>query len=152
MTSFQRVWRPDSCGCVLKCCSDLWSVITVNLRAVQVVTPRPQRVDDGQQLLLVHGVARLGVEHLLGQEGDGLQALALVLLQHGADGEPRGVGVHDERKLGVGQHEHGSLRDGGLELVEGLPAARAPQSNLTLSLVSSESGAAMALKSLMNLR
>ena len=66
-------------------------------------------MDDGQQLLLVHGVARLGIQHLLRQEGDGLQAVALVLLQHGADGEAGRVRVHDERQLGVRQDEHGRL-------------------------------------------
>ena len=54
--------------------------------------------------------------------------------------------------VGVGQDEHGALRDGRLELRRRPAAAAAPHSNCTLSLVSSDSGAAMALKSRMNLR
>ena len=72
------------------------------LRADEVVTPGGETGDDGELLLLVNGVARLGLAHLLREERNGLEALALVLLQDAPDGKARGIGVHDIGELGVG--------------------------------------------------
>ena len=101
-----------------------------------------QRSDDGKQLLLVHRVASLGIEHLLRHERDRLQTLALILLEHGTDGEAGGISVHDERQIGIGQDEHGSLDDGILQLTECLLLLVAPL-ELDVSLVSSDSGEAI---------
>ena len=121
------------------------------LASMQVVAPGSQRLDDGQQLLLVDGVASLRICHLLRQEGDWLQAIALVLLQHCADGESRCIRVHDEGKAWVRQDENRPLGNRSLQVDE-CGFGGVAHSNLTLSLVSSDRGAAMALKSRMNFR
>ena len=52
----------------------------------QVVAPRLQRVENRQQLLLVHRIALLSGRHLLGHEGDRLQRAVVLLHQRGAGG------------------------------------------------------------------
>ena len=54
-------------------------------------------MDDREQLLLVHGVTGLGRQHLLREEGDRLQTLALILRENGSSGKSGGIGMHDER-------------------------------------------------------
>src|ERR1700722_2358280 len=44
----------------------------LELRAVEIMAPRTQRMDDGEQLLLVNWISCLGVEHLLRKIGDRL--------------------------------------------------------------------------------
>ena len=99
--------------------SDLWSVITVELGAVDWLevkrAPGFEDADDhnGEEIQFVGGgVAGLGGLHLLGEVGDGLHAFALVLHEHGTESESGGVGVDDERKLqvGVGEDQHGVLK------------------------------------------
>ena len=75
--------------------------------ALQIATPRLERMDDGQRLALVGrvarlgrehlAVARLGREHLAGLECHRLQAVAVVLHVGGADGVVGRVDVDRER-------------------------------------------------------
>ena len=89
------------------------------LAPLQVGAPLPEHGDDGQHLLVVRGVPRLGVGHLVRHEGDGLQAAPEVLLQHRAGGEVGRVGVHHVLAVRVRQGEDGGLLQGALQRVEG---------------------------------
>ena len=122
------------------------------LGAVEVGSPGLEGADDREEFLFVSRVASLGGLHLLGEVGDGLQAFALVLHEHGADGESRGISVNDEGQLGVGEDEHRVTLHGVLEGLGRRWLEVSPHVKGTLSWVSSESGAAILLKSLMNLR
>ena len=85
----------------------------------QVVPPSLERDDDGEEFLFVDGVPSLGIQHLLGQIGDGLQSMPLILLKDRAGGESTGVHVNDEGPLGIRKDEHGLLRNRSLEALEG---------------------------------
>ena len=74
--------------------------------ALEVVSPYRERRHDGEQLLLVHRISRLGAHHLLGHERHRLQAVAVVLLQHRADCVAGCVAVHDEFLGWVRQDEN----------------------------------------------
>jgi len=68
----------------------------LELGAVEVGTPGLEGADDGEEFLFMGRVAGLGWLHLLGEVGDRLHALALILHEHGTEGESGGVGVDDE--------------------------------------------------------
>ena len=71
------------------------------LFAGEVVTPRSECMNDGEQLLLMHWIASLSVEHLLGQESYRLQTSTLVLLEHSTDSITRCIGMDNERQLRI---------------------------------------------------
>ena len=92
----------------------------------EIVPPRLERVEDGQQLLLVHRIVALCLGHLLGQERDRPQPVVELLHQHRSRRVARRVRVHDEvaRRIRDGQARRG--HHGRLELLERLLLLRAP--------------------------
>ncbi len=66
----------------------------------------------------MHRVALLCFVHLLGQEGDGTQAVALVLLQHSSQRKARCVRLHHEGKSVVRQRENRGGLNRLLDLIE----------------------------------
>jgi hypothetical protein len=94
--------------------------------AAQIVAPRLERVEDGQQLLLVHGVVALCGSHLLRQERDGPQPLVELLHEHRARRVARRVRVHDELALRVGDGETRRAAHCGFERLERTLLLRAP--------------------------
>ena len=86
--------------------------------ALQVVLPRGECGQNGQQLLLMHRVACLGTHHLLRHERHRLQAVAMILLQHRADCIAGRVAVHHELLAEIRQHQHRCGLQCALELNE----------------------------------
>ena len=98
--------------------------------AAQIVAPRLERVEDGQQLLLVHWVVALCGSHLLRQERDGPQTFVELLHEHRARRVARCVRVHDELALWVGDGETRRAAHCALERLERILLLRAPHERL----------------------
>ena len=86
--------------------------------AVQVMAPMPARVDQREELLLSRVVVQLGRRQLARHVGDGLQPVAVILLQRRADRIVTRVAVQCERQRRVGDQQHRRARQCRLQLIE----------------------------------
>src|SRR5690242_10793287 len=86
----------------------------------------------------MHGVVALGRQHLLAEEGDRLQAVAVVLAERGTDGESRGIRRDHVRLRLVGQDEDQSRGHASFERLERLLLRGIPVKQRVLLLQGSE--------------
>jgi hypothetical protein len=88
----------------------------------------------------VHRVFHLVWGEIPGEERDGLQAFAMVLLQDRPDGEVGGVGTDHERLGGIREGEDWCVCEGRLQTLESLVLSRGPLLRLRTEKVSQRGG------------
>lgn len=90
------------------------------LATLEVMAEDLDRVDDGEEFLLMDGVVLLGRRQLAGLVTNGLGTVTLVLKQNCSNTNVRGVGEEGEFSIGTGEgddEERGGDK-GGFEKVE----------------------------------
>jgi hypothetical protein len=94
--------------------------VHIHMGVVEVAPPHGECMHNGKHLSIMDRVVDLGRGELARLKGNGLEALALVLHEDGADSKVGGVGVKAIGEGWVGDDESRSGGEGGLELVHHL--------------------------------